>query len=139
MKTSSPMPLAVSAAVIIHNNRYLAARRAPGRSSGGLWEFPGGKIEAGETPEIALIREIREELALEVTVGDALGVFSTEVSGTVIELHCFYAYPSGYKNTQPIEVALNDHSEIKWCDRSELKSLEWAQADIPVVAHFLKL
>jgi 8-oxo-dGTP diphosphatase len=98
------------------------------RHLGGKWEFPGGKVHAGETPQDALLREIREELGIGVVVGEALksGVEWTdgEVSIRLTGFRC--------EITEGEPVAL-EHEEIRWCEISELRDLDWAEADVPLV------
>ena len=115
------------AAIIHHNDRILAARRRAGGPSGRKWEFPGGKLEAGETPRQALIREIHEELALNISVGDEIGTFSTLLGTLRIHLQCFDC------STQTVDVALNAHSEVRWLKLEQLRHLDWARPDIPVI------
>ena len=97
------------------------------------WEFPGGKLEEGETPEQCLHREIKEELNIEVSIIARLpdSVFTS--GDTVINLIPFTAtYLSG-------EIILLEHLQFKWLARNDLLNLDWADADIPVLHHFLKL
>ena len=82
-------PLDVAIAVIRRERRFLIAQRMPEDSFGGFWEFPGGKLDAGETMEAALIREIREELGVTVQVGSKRMEISHRYPGRVIRLHCF--------------------------------------------------
>ncbi|WP_234047205.1 (deoxy)nucleoside triphosphate pyrophosphohydrolase [Luteolibacter pohnpeiensis] len=113
------------------DGRVLACRRAPGRSMGGFWEFPGGKIEIGEAPEQALRRELMEELAVDVKVGEPLEPVVWEGDTTRIRLSPFLCRISG-GTLVPIE-----HDEIRWCAWTELADLEWAPADRPIVNEFI--
>src|SRR5450432_452542 len=87
-----PMPrdVHVVAAVIRRGQRILATRRLPGGPAGGKWEFPGGKIEPGESPQEALVREIHEELRLALLVGDLIGTFVSEQEAIRLHLHCYW-------------------------------------------------
>lgn len=89
------------------------ARRGPGRHHAGLWEFPGGKIESGETPEQALVRELEEELALQVKVGSVLATVSDER----IELIAYLAQIEAGTPT------LRDHDQICWVRSSDMGAL----------------
>lgn len=117
----------VVGAVLVHDGRVFAAKRGPGKSMAGYWEFPGGKVEAGETPEDALARELREELQIEVAVGEFLVTATHEADTAVIEL-------STYLCTIIKDVpVLTEHEESRWLPVSELCDVEWAPADIPTV------
>lgn len=117
----------VVGAVLVHDGRVFAAKRGPGKSMAGYWEFPGGKVEAGETPEDALARELREELQIEVAVGEFLVTAPHEADTAVIELS---TYLCTIKDGVPV---LTEHEESRWLPVSELCDVEWAPADIPTV------
>lgn len=109
----------VVAAVISDGSKVMVARRASGRSHAGLWEFPGGKVEADETPTAALVREIREELSLEIAVGRHL----VTVGDGLLELSAYRAVVQG---GSPV---LHDHDALVWLERQELFQLEMPELD----------
>ena len=117
----------VCAGIIEQNGLYLIARRRPGGAAGGLWEFPGGKVENGETPEACLVRELLEELGVEVTVGRRIGVSIYNYGDKDIKLIGLEAKILKGR-PQP-----HDHAEIRWVAPRELGSYEFAQADEPFV------
>lgn len=119
--------LHVVGAAIRRGDRCLVARRGPGMSLPGAWEFPGGKVEDDESPYQALAREIREELGLDIAVGRRLGIGTATISTRNIELSVYAASPRGG------ELALLEHSEVRWLEAGELSRLAWAEADVPVV------
>jgi len=118
----------VTAAIIMKENRVLIAERAPGENLAGKWEFPGGKIEPGETPEGCLKREIREELEVDI---DVLDFFAESIyayhSGTIKLMAFRCQWISG-------DFSLNVHSRIEWVNRQQLDLYDFAPADIPLVA-----
>ncbi|WP_333618416.1 (deoxy)nucleoside triphosphate pyrophosphohydrolase [Dietzia sp.] len=117
----------VVGAVVVDGGKILCARRSETMSLPGMWEFPGGKIEAGETPRAALAREMREELDCVVEVEEQVESTRHEYDFGFVTLTTFYSTLAGDAPR------LREHSEIRWLDPGELGSLEWAPADIPAV------
>lgn len=118
----------VVGAIIQRGSTVFTARRNPERSAGGLWEFPGGKIEADESPEKALVRELREELSVDVSVGAFIDQSVSDVAGTTIELSCYAAVLSAED-----PVSSTDHDAMTWINIDELDQLEWAPGDVPII------
>jgi 8-oxo-dGTP diphosphatase len=122
-------PLIVVAAVIRDGDRILACRRAPGKDAAGRWEFPGGKIEPGETPQTALSRELREELGVDAQVGPLLDRTTTRTGEGRIDLACYAVTVAGDRPARS-----TDHDELRWLSVRELRTVDWADADLPAVA-----
>lgn len=115
--------LKVVGAAIIKDGLCLAARRAAGGEHGGLWEFPGGKVDPGETPEEALVREIAEELDIVVAVEKYVGQQTSQSPTLTVELSVYACrWLSG-------ELKLAEHAEISWLEGARLFSVNWAPAD----------
>jgi 8-oxo-dGTP diphosphatase len=122
----------VVAAVLRHGNQIFAAKRKAGGGSGLKWEFPGGKVEAGESAKEALKREIFEELEINIEVGPSLGTFVTPLDKYLIKLECYWCI-SVTKNVQ-----LTSHDEAGWFEPHELQNLDWALPDVPVLELVLR-
>ena len=122
----------VVAGVVIKENKCLIARRSPGRNLAGLWEFPGGKLEAGETPQECLRRELREELEIDITVGSfvAESYFEYE-SGSIHLLAYQAAWESG-------ELTLNVHDAYAWVSADQLLDYTYPPADVPVLQELVR-
>lgn len=118
--------ISVAAAIIFKDNQVLIAKRAAHKPLAGYWEFPGGKIEAGEIPEQCLIRELAEELQINVKVNDHLMDHIHNYGDFIIELR---AYTCSFIAGQ---LTLTDHDEVLWVDLNELLSYQLAPADVPV-------
>lgn len=103
-----------------------ATQRGYGDFKGG-WEFPGGKIEEGETPEEALVREIREELETEIVVGELIDTIEYDYPTFHLSMDCFWAeIVSG-------ELVLKEHEAAKWLTKDELDFVDWLPADITLI------
>ena len=117
----------VVAAIIRQGDRIFAAQRGYGKSKDG-WEFPGGKIEPGETPEQALIREIREELNAEIAVGEKLTQVEWDYPDFHLSMGCYWcSLASG-------TLTLREHESARWLGLDELDAVDWLPADRVVVA-----
>jgi 8-oxo-dGTP diphosphatase len=120
--------IAVVGAVIVRDGQVLAAQRGGSGPLAGLWEFPGGKIESGESAREALEREVAEELDCVVEVGDEIITTVHAYDFAEITLTTFFcALVDG-------EPALTEHAAVRWLLPEDLDSLEWAPADVPAVA-----
>ena len=103
-----------------------ATQRGYGDFKGG-WEFPGGKIEEGETPQEALVREIKEELETDIIVGELIDTIEYDYPTFHLSMDCFWAeIISG-------EFVLTEHEAAKWLTKDELNSVEWLPADITLI------
>ncbi|MDO4774716.1 MAG: (deoxy)nucleoside triphosphate pyrophosphohydrolase [Aerococcaceae bacterium] len=120
----------VVGAAIIQEGKILCVQRGNNMTLSGFWEFPGGKIEAGETPEVALIREIEEELSLKIEVLDFVNETSYDYPFGKVILKTYTAY------IKCGSLLLSEHKNAKWLLPAELLSLDWAPVDIPA-AHIL--
>lgn len=126
------MQINVVGAVIVRNGAVLAARRGPSMSLPGKWEFPGGKIEGGETPQAALRREMEEELLCTIDVGEHVETTNHQYDFGIVRLTTFYA------TLIQGEPTLTEHSEIRWIPAAGLESVDWAQADLPAVKRVVR-
>jgi 8-oxo-dGTP diphosphatase len=112
----------VVAAVIKDNGRIFATQRGYGDFKGG-WEFPGGKIEEGETPQEALKREIREELDTEIVVGDLIDTIEYDYPTFHLSMDCFWCT---LNKSTPV---LREHAAAKWLTKDTIESVQWLPAD----------
>ena len=114
------------AAIIRRGDKVFATQRGYGEWKD-WWEFPGGKMEAGETPEEALVREIREELSAEISVDEFLTTVEYDYPKFHLTMHCYLCSLVGDA------LHLNDHEAARWLTKEELDSVAWLPADVLVV------
>lgn len=112
----------VVAAVIVRDGQVFATQRGYGEWQG-WWEFPGGKMEPGESPQEALVREIREELDAEISVGHLLETIEWDYPNFHLTMHCFLCA------LLSDSVHLNEHEAAAWLTRDTLHSVKWLPAD----------
>ena len=125
-----PVVLVVAAALIDADGRVLLARRPEGRPMAGLWEFPGGKVEPGETPEAALIRELREELGI--------GTWASCLAPLTFASHAY----DGFHLLMPLfacrrwegQAVARERQALRWARPAEMRDLPMPPADLPLVA-----
>ncbi len=116
----------VVAAVIKDGDKIFATQRGYGEFKG-MWEFPGGKIEEGETAEEALKREIVEELETEIQVGELIDAVEFDYPNFHLSMECFWA------EVLTGDLVLKEHEDARWMRKEELWSVEWLPADIGVI------
>lgn len=116
----------VVAAVIMKEGKVFATQRGYGEFKDG-WEFPGGKVEAGESPEEALCREIREELEVEVNVGDLIDTIEYDYSAFHLSMKCYACTIAGGSPH------LLEHEAARWLSADQLDSVAWLPADITLI------
>ena len=119
----------VVAGVIVDGEKFFATQRGYGDQKDG-WEFPGGKMEPGETPERALVRELQEELDVDVNVGEKICTVEYDYPKFHLTMHCFYCSLAAGCTPKLLE-----HEDAKWLDRENLNTVNWLPADIEVVKH----
>lgn len=123
--TEDRKQIEVVAGAIVSAGRLFATQRGYGDWAG-WWEFPGGKIEPGEAPEEALRRELREELALEVRVGEEVARVEYDYPKFHLSMRLYLCTPEG-------EPTLREHSAARWLSKEELESVRWLPADKDVI------
>ena len=116
----------VVAAIISKENKIFATQRGYGEWKG-WWEFPGGKMEVGETPEEALVREIHEELSAEISVDEFLCTVEYDYPQFHLTMHCYLC------SLMTDSLHLNEHEAARWLSKDELDSVKWLPADVKVV------
>jgi 8-oxo-dGTP diphosphatase len=126
---SAPLPV-VAAVIQDSAGRVLVAQRPAHKHPGLKWEFPGGKVDPGESPETAIVREIREELGCGIVLTRALPRFTHDYGAVVIEMITFVAQLApGSPAPHP-----HEHIALRWVPPAELPTLDLAAADLPVIA-----
>lgn len=112
----------VVAAIIIKDGKIFATQRGYGEFKDG-WEFPGGKIEEGETPQEAIIREIKEELEIDIEVDELLDIVEYDYPNFHLSMDCFICH------IKAGEIVLKEHEAAKWLTKNELDTVDWLPAD----------
>lgn len=120
----------VVAAIILHGNDIFVTQRGYGEFKGG-WEFPGGKVEQGESSQAALMREIKEELDMEIEVGKLFQTVEYDYPQFHLSMDCFLCK---IKSGSPV---LKEHEAARWLTRETLNSVEWLPADQEVVERLM--
>lgn len=123
--------LHVACALIVDNHKVLAAQRSEAMSLPLKWEFPGGKIEAGEGPVDCLRRELMEELGITVAIGDGLPHATHHYADFTVTLYPFVCRISGGS------INLHEHRDMIWIEPQRMAELDFAEADLPVIGNFM--
>lgn len=131
---SKTKEMIVVCGIVIQGERVLACRRDPSRHFPLMWEFPGGKVEHGESSEEALHRELEEELRLSVRIMKELDPVFYQGDGFSLRLLPFLCQPAQASGPLPL-----DHVELRWITVDESRQLTWAPADIPLVNNLQNL
>lgn len=127
--TTETRVIVVGAAIVRGDDSVLCARRSAPAHVAGKWEFPGGKVEAGESDAEAVVRECREELGVEVAVGAKIGA-----DARIDDRFTLRVFLARLEPGQPEPLPLEDHDELRWVPRRDLLGLDWLAPDVPIVA-----
>jgi|WetSurMetagenome_2_1015567.scaffolds.fasta_scaffold00792_20 8-oxo-dGTP diphosphatase len=122
----------VVCAVIEKDGLFLAAQRGPGQPHAGAWELPGGKIQTGETPEDAIVREIQEELGVGITVRCRLDEVTFSYPDKTITLIPFVC------GIDKDDFSMREHQDIRWVDKEGAQGIEWLPPDREILDNYLK-
>ena len=122
----------VVAAIIRHGDKIFATQRGYGEFKDG-WEFPGGKMEEGETPKQALIREIKEELDTEIEVGELIDTVEYDYPQFHLSMHCFWC------TVKSGDLVLKEHEAAKWLTKENINSVDWLPADLGLIEKIKKI
>ena len=122
----------VAAAIIVKDNKVFATQRGYGEFKDG-WEFPGGKLEPGESAREALVREIREELDVDIRVGRLLETVEYDYPEFHLTMHCFIC------ELLSEEIVLKEHEDARWLKEDELDTVDWLPADVGVISKIFEL
>lgn len=122
----------VAAAIIVKDNKVFATQRGYGEFKDG-WEFPGGKLEPGESAREALVREIREELDVDIRVGKLLETVEYDYPEFHLTMHCFIC------ELLSEEIVLKEHEDARWLKEEELDTVDWLPADVGVIGKIFEL
>lgn len=122
----------VTCAIVLEGSKVLVTQRSEAMKLPLKWEFPGGKIDSGESAEACIKRELLEELNIEVEILERLSDSSFEYPAFTINLIPFIA------TLKAGELTLREHKDLKWLHPDELKGLDWAPADLPILEQFMK-
>ena len=122
----------VVAAILQKEDKILIARKKEGKPLAGYFEFPGGKIEEGETPQEALVREIREELDTQIKVGELIDTVEYDYPNFHLSMDCFWC------EVLAGELVLKEAEAAKWLIKEELDSVQWLPADVTLIEKISK-
>lgn len=125
----------VAAGVFHSETQFLAMQRSDSEPGSGKWEFPGGSVEANETPEEAMVRELKEELGVDSRINKKLGLWSFTYPFLHVELHVFLVSTEETLDSSSLTV----HKSMKWVNSEESSKLDWLEADLPIVKHLQSL
>ncbi|MDM1397932.1 (deoxy)nucleoside triphosphate pyrophosphohydrolase [Myroides odoratimimus] len=125
--------LRVTCAIIESNQKVLIAQRNQNMLLPYKWEFPGGKVEKGEQDEMCIVREIKEELSLNIVVQSRLTPVTHHYDTFSLELFPFICY------TDSQEFEVKEHAQVLWVEAQDLLNYDWAEADIPIVKEYLAI
>lgn len=114
------------ACILMHNGKVLVGKRIPGGQMGERWEFPGGKVEFGESPEVAILREFEEEFSVSITVGKKIAQAVFQYKGKDIQLLGYEIFLA----TDTPQWILTEHTEIQWVTLDEIKNLHFVDSDL---------
>ncbi|MBR1913109.1 MAG: NUDIX domain-containing protein [Treponema sp.] len=118
------------ACIALDGNKILVAHRNPVGQMGGRWEFPGGKVEQGESDSDAIVREFREEFGVNVTVGSAIAFSEFEHNGQTVLLHAYQIYVP--HNGMETKYVLTEHTEYAWIDVRDIPQLNFVDSDLKI-------